>query len=175
VAEQTSEPAWRSWDGGDFILPLFLFLPAAGIASIYGGRAETLHIPGAEIAQCAHFFMVASSFVVPMMLSVGRVARSRHAVTMGISFLCLAFPALLLNFGSIGIPLSRTMSHEEVMTLQETFGIPTLHTDDSREGKRLLLRRSDFTESVSAYLASIGVVVPRKNVTPSPISKPNKL
>ncbi len=167
MSEDLRESARRPWKGGDFALPLFLFLPTAGVASIYGDRSLSLGIPGAELAQNAHVLMLACFIFIPLIFAVGRLAPWRHDIAVSVALLCVMFPPCLLSLGSVRVPLSRKMSHEELMTLHDRFKIPSLQTSDSGEGDLVRIRRSDYSEPVQAYIASLevtntGTPLPRK-------------
>ena len=104
--------------------------------------------------------MIGIIIVIPLALSSGQMARWRDVITACAAFLCIAFPAWLLELGSVRIPLTRSMSYEETMAMRDTLKIPTLPTKDGKEGPCLRLRRSDYSEAVRTYIASIGVASP---------------
>lgn len=163
MREELSETESSPWNGGDVALAVVLFLPAADTAAIYGDRAQSLDIWGADLAQGTHFFMIGAFLVVPPLLQGGPLSRWRHEITTCVLFLCIMFPPWLLSLGSVAIPLSRSMTHEEVTTLRETFKIPTLHTSES-DGPSLRLRRSDDRAEIRAYINSIGVIATESTV-----------
>ncbi len=163
MREELPETESSPWNGGDVALAVVLLLPAADTAAIFGDRARSLGIWGAELAQGAHFLMIGAFFVVPPLLLAGPLSRWRHEITACVFFLCIMFPPWLLSIGSVAIPLSRSMTHEEVITLRETFKIPTLNTSDS-DGPCMRLRRSDDRAEIRAYINGIGVIATESTV-----------
>lgn len=137
----------------DWFTPLIVFIPATSIAAIHGGFAETLRLPTAWFAQTSHFWMLALvvlSFVIPS---------PRFSLGVWIlGFCCVAYAPLLVTFGSILIPLSRGLSHEESDAFRQRFPVPVLVYSASGEGDCLRVRRQDFTDAMRAHIQSIGAL-----------------
>lgn len=151
-------PRESPWKGADFLLPLFLLMPTADFAAIHGGQAAALGIAGAQIVQLSPLLMIAAAVFTPLVLARTRWARLRHGVTVALVFLCLMSAPWLLAAGSLSIPLSRGLSHQEAADLKKAFGIPTVRSSSSGEGHHLRVKRADDTAELRQHLRSIGVL-----------------
>lgn len=151
-------PQSSPWQGGDFVLPLFLLMPTCDVASIYGDQAAALHIAGAGLVKISPLFMLAAAIFTPLLLHRTRLARWRQGITAAMVFLCMLSPVGLLKAGSSSIPLSRWLSHEESTALRQAFDVPCLFCSDSAEGQCLRVRRADDTAALRSYLQTLGVL-----------------
>ena len=145
------------WKGADFVLPLFLFIPAGDFAAIHGGQAAALHIWGADIVRASPWLMIAAAVFTPLMLAGSRVARWRHGITAAMVFLCVFSAPFLLDVSSSAIPLSRGLSNQEYADLRRAFEIPIV-SYAAGEGHRLRVRSSDDTAELRRHLQLIGVL-----------------
>ncbi|MCX6847804.1 MAG: hypothetical protein NTY98_02690 [Verrucomicrobia bacterium] len=153
MEDPAAAPQSSPWKGVDFVLPLFLLMPAGDFAAIHGGQAAALHIAGAGPVQLSPLFMVAAGVFTPLLLHRTRLSRWRHGITAALVFLCVLSPVWLLDAGSSAIPLSRKFSHEENTVLRQTFDMPCVFT-----GHHLRVRRADDTAALRSYLQKLGVL-----------------
>jgi len=153
---QTSAPS--PWKRADFLLPLFLLMPAADFAAIHGDQAAALHILGADVVRACPWLMIAAAVFTPLMLAGSRLARWRHGITAALVILCVVSAPCLLGVVSSSIPLSRGLSKQEYADLQRAFEIPSVRYAASGEGHRLRVRRADDTVELRRHLQLIGVL-----------------
>lgn len=151
-------PQSSPWQGGDFVLPLFLLMPAGDFAAIHGDQAAALHIAGAGLVKISPLFMLAAAIFTPLLLHGTRLARWRQGITAAMVFLCLMSAPLLLKAGSSSIPLSRWLSHEESTALRQAFDVPYLVCSASSEGLCMRVRRADDTAALRHHLQTLGVL-----------------
>jgi|LakMenEpi03Aug12_release.lakeMendotaPanAssembly.Ray.scaffolds.fasta_scaffold312172_3 hypothetical protein len=137
----------------DWFTPLIVFIPAASIAAMSGGQAETLRLPTAWFAQTSHLWMLAL-IVVSFVISSPRVSMTVWLLGFG----CVAYAPLLVTFGSSLIPLSRTLSHEESEAFRHRFPVPVLLYSASGEGDCLRVRRQDFSDAMRTHIQTIGAL-----------------
>jgi hypothetical protein len=150
-------PQSSPWDVGDFVLPLFLLMPAGDFAAIHGELAAALHIAGADLVKISPLFMLAAAIFTPLLLHRTRLARWRHGITAAMVFLCVLSPVGLLEAGSSSIPLSRWLSHEESAALRQAFDVPCVFSTAGK-GQCLRVRRADDTAALRRYLQTLGVL-----------------
>lgn len=146
------------WKGADFVLPLFLLMPAADFAAIHGEQAAALHIGGADVVRASPWLMIAAAVFTPLMLAGSRWARWRHGITASLVILCVVSAPWLLWLASSAIPLSRGLSNQEYADLRRAFEIPSVRYAATGEGHRLRVRREDDTAELRQFLQRLGVL-----------------
>lgn len=148
MKRQTRDYRFRDWMG-----PLFVFIPAMSIASIYGGYAEVLQLPTARIAQLAPVLMLIL-VVVSFVISAPRIA----AAIWWSGLACIAYAPLLLMAGSTQLSLSRELTPTEVVSFRHEFPVPMLFASSGKE-RSLRVKRQDFNEAMKRYVRGIGALI----------------
>jgi len=158
MTEPAEPPRESPWKGADLVLPMLLLIPAADVTALDGSMAAELEVPGAALVRMSPWIMLGMAIVCPYLFFHTRWARFRRSLTMGLVFLCLMSPSLLVAATCSSIRLSRMLSSDEVEDLHRRFPFPTFLYSASGEGDCLVIRRSVDAPALRGYLDGLGVL-----------------
>jgi|GEM_PF-5630722 len=132
-----------------------LFIGGVEFSAVKGYEARKLDLPFAWVTSCVMFLAPVCYFTVGILLQRTFLKRVRWLFAYGAAILIFCFSGWLNTAFSKSISLNRWLKPQEMSSLESIFHHPYVHGSSSGKGFYLIVKRSDYDDSLVKFLTSI--------------------